>query len=51
LTDTEDIQDEVFAPREEVSRQADIEDDTFYRIQKNMSGLSSAQSSTPMRRG
>ena len=51
LTDTEDIQDEVFAPREEVSRQADIEDDTFYRIQKNMAGLSTAQSSTPMRRG
>ena len=51
LTDTEDIQDEVFAPREEVSRQADIEDDTFYRIQKNMAGLSSAQSNRPMRRG
>lgn len=38
-----DVLDEVFKPREELQRQADMEDETFYRMQRNLAGLKSAE--------
>ena len=40
----EDILDEIFEPREELQRQANVEDQTFYRMQRNLAGLKSAES-------
>lgn len=40
----QDVLDEIFKPREELQRQSDIEDDTFYRMQRNLAGLKTAES-------
>ena len=40
----EDILDEIFEPREELQRQANVEDQTFYRMQRNLAGLKAAES-------
>ena len=40
----EDVLDEIFEPREELQRQANVEDQTFYRMQRNLAGLKSAES-------
>ena len=40
----QDVLDEIFEPREELQRQADVEDDTFYRMQRNLAGLKAAES-------
>ena len=40
----QDILDEIFEPREELQRQADVEDQTFYRMQRNLAGLKAAES-------
>jgi len=47
----QEVLDEVFKPREELQRQADIEDDTFYRMNRNLAGLKSAEAQSVMRRG
>ena len=40
----QDVLDEIFEPREELQRQADVEDQTFYRMQRNLAGLKAAES-------
>jgi hypothetical protein len=40
----EDVLDEIFEPREEIQRQANVEDQTFYRMQRNLAGLKAAES-------
>lgn len=40
----EDVLDEIFEPREELQRQANVEDQTFYRMQRNLAGLKAAES-------
>ncbi len=39
----ENVLDEIFEPREELQRQADVEDETFYRMQRNLAGLKTAE--------
>ena len=39
----EDVLDKIFEPREELQRQADVEDETFYRMQRNLAGLKTAE--------
>ncbi len=39
----EDVLDEIFAPREALAAKADIEDDTFARMQRNLRGLAAAE--------
>ena len=39
----EDVLDEIFAPREALAAKADIEDDTFARMQRNLKGLAAAE--------
>ena len=46
---SDDLLDEVFKPREELERQADLEDDTFSRMSANLRGLNAAES-TPVKR-
>ena len=46
----EEVLDEVFAPREALAQEAQTEDDTFYRIQRNLAGLQSVQSQRAPRR-
>ena len=46
----EEVLDEVFAPREALAQEAQTEDDTFYRIQRNLAGLQSVQNQTAPRR-
>lgn len=46
----DEVLDEVFAPREELAQEAQTEDDTFYRIQRNLAGLQSVQNQTAPRR-
>jgi len=46
---SDDLLDEVFKPREELERQADLEDDTFSRMSANLRGLDAAES-TPVKR-
>ena len=40
----EDVLDEIFEPREELQRQANVEDQTFYRMQRNLAGIKAAES-------
>lgn len=47
----QDVLDEVFEPREELQRQADMEDETFMRMQRNLAGLKAAEQTPVMRRG
>lgn len=46
----EKVLDEIFAPREALAEEADIEDDTFARMQRNLRGLS-AQETQRAKRG
>lgn len=45
-----EVLDNVFAPREELAAESDLEDDTFYRIQRNLAGFESAQRDRAPRR-
>jgi hypothetical protein len=45
-----EVLDNVFAPREELAAESELEDDTFYRIQRNLAGFESAQRDRAPRR-